>query len=101
MLDYGTQLDQFIDAAAQASKITLLFWARLLGIVFLCLESKGNVVGQMCLKFWVPKACSERNPYLEEINRKLETKFLHESPQLHIKSETETQSIGASSKMKW
>ena len=93
MLDYRTQLDQFIDAAVQASKRTLLFLARLLGIVLFLFES-------MCLKFWVPKACSERNPYLEEINRKLETKFLHESPQLHIKSETKTQSIGASSKMK-
>ena len=40
-------------------------------------------------------------PYLEEINRKLETTFLHESPQLRIKSETETQLIGASSKMRW
>ena len=36
-----------------------------------------------------------------EINRKLETTSLHGSPQLRIKSETETQSTGASSKMKW
>ena len=94
------QLYQFIDAAVQASKTTLLFWARLLGIVFFLFELTGRVVGRMCLKFWVPKACSKRNPYLEEINRKLETTLLHESPHLRIKSETETQLIGASSKMK-
>ena len=55
----------------------------------------------MYLKFLVLKACSKRNPYLEEINRKLETTLLHESPQLRIKTETETQLIGASSKMRW
>ena len=89
------------DAAVQASKITLLIWARLLGIVFFLFKSTGRIVGRMCLKFWVPKTCSKRNPHLEEINRKLETTVLHESPQLRIKTETETQLMGASSKMKW
>ena len=42
MLDYRTQLDQIIDAAVQASKTTLLFWARLLGIVFFLFESPGK-----------------------------------------------------------
>ena len=36
------QLYQFIDAAVQASKITLLIWARLLGIVFFLFESTGK-----------------------------------------------------------
>ena len=55
----------------------------------------------MRLKCLVPKSRSKHNPYLEEINRKLETTLLHESPQLRIKSETETQLIGAASKMRW
>ena len=41
-LDYRTQLYQFIDVAVQASKITLLIWARLLGIVFFLFESTGK-----------------------------------------------------------
>ena len=41
-LDYRKQLYQFIDAAVQASKITLLIWARLLGIVFFLFEPTGK-----------------------------------------------------------
>ena len=58
-------------------------------------------VGRICLKFWVPKTCFEGNPYLEEINRKLETTLLHQSPKLRNKTEMETQWIAASSKMRW
>ena len=41
-LDYRKQLYQFIDEAVQASIITLLIWARLLGIVFFLFESTGK-----------------------------------------------------------
>ena len=42
MLDYRKQVYLFIDAAVQASIITLLIWARLLGIVFFLFESTGK-----------------------------------------------------------
>ena len=41
-LDYRKQLYQFIDAAVQASIITFLIWARLLGIVFFLFELTGK-----------------------------------------------------------
>ena len=41
-LDYRKQLYQFIDAAVQASIITLLIWARLLGVVSFLFESTGK-----------------------------------------------------------
>ena len=41
-LDYRKQLYQLLDAAVQASTITLLIWARLLGIVFFLFGSTGK-----------------------------------------------------------
>ena len=48
-----------------------------------------------------PKSPLKWSPYLGQINRKVQITLLHESPHLHIKAQSETQIIGAFSKMKW